>query len=66
MLYWYKSTNTDAEGATLGGTCVPLRVYFNDIGFLKCEIATCRGKRKVMSREKEKNVVRHEALSFNG
>ena len=25
-----------------GGTCVPLRVYFNDIGFLKCEIATCR------------------------
>ena len=24
---------------------MPLRVYFNEIGFLKCEIATCRGKR---------------------
>ena len=31
--------------AQKGGTCVPLRVYFNDIGFLKCEIATCSGKK---------------------
>ena len=43
-----------------GGTCVPLRVYFNDIGFLKCEIATCRGKRLADKKDslKSKDIAR--------
>ena len=45
LLWLYKEKHTKKkkrQQEQKGGTCVPLRIYFNDIGFLKCEIATCR------------------------
>ena len=41
-----------------GLTLIPLRVYFNQRGFVKIELALCRGKRKY---DKRQDLRRREA-----
>lgn len=41
----------DKSCQTKGHTVVPLKVYFNDNGFLKCEVGVCRGKNLANKKE---------------